>query len=74
VLQEMLERIVSTARHLKNPLEVSFFLWVNQAHLQPFEDGNKPVSRLAANVPLMLYNQAHRCRSSISKAKTTRRP
>ena len=28
------------------------------AYLQPFEDGNKRVSRLAANIPLMLYNQA----------------
>ena len=28
------------------------------AYLQPFEAGNKRVSRLAANVPLMLYNQA----------------
>lgn len=34
------------------------FLWVNLAHLQPFEDGNKRVSRLAANIPLTLYNQA----------------
>jgi fido (protein-threonine AMPylation protein) len=58
LLQEMFERIISTAQHIKNPLEAAFFLWVNLAYLQPFEDGNKRVSRLAANVPLMLYNQA----------------
>ena len=58
VLQEMFERIVLKAQHIKNPLEAAFFLWVNLAYLQPFEDGNKRVSRLAANVPLMLYNQA----------------
>lgn len=58
VLQEMFERIISKAQHIKNPLEAAFFLWVNLAYLQPFEDGNKRVSRLAANVPLMLYNQA----------------
>jgi len=58
VLKEMFERIVSTTRLIKNPLEAAFFLWVNLAYLQPFEDGNKRVSRLAANVPLMLYNQA----------------
>lgn len=58
VLQEMFERIISTAQHIKNPLEAAFFLWVNLAYLQPFEDGNKRVSRLTANVPLMLYNQA----------------
>ena len=58
VLLEMLERIISTAQRIKNPLEAAFFLWVNLAYLQPFEDGNKRVSRLAANIPLMLYNQA----------------
>lgn len=58
VLLEMFERIISTAQRIKNPLEAAFFLWVNLAYLQPFEDGNKRVSRLAANIPLMLYNQA----------------
>lgn len=58
VLQEMLEHIVAKAAHIKNPVEAAFFLWVQLAYLQPFEDGNKRVSRLAANVPLMLYNQA----------------
>ena len=58
VLKEMFERIISMAQLIKNPMEAAFFLWVNLAYLQPFEDGNKRVSRLAANVPLMLYNQA----------------
>lgn len=58
VLQEMLEHIIFKAQHIKNPLEAAFFLWVNLAYLQPFEDGNKRVSRVAANIPLMLYNQA----------------
>jgi len=58
VLQEMFDHLISKAQHIKNPVESAFFLWVNLAYLQPFEDGNKRVSRLAANVPLMLYNQA----------------
>lgn len=58
VLLEMFERIISKAQKIKNALEAAFFLWVNLAYLQPFEDGNKRVSRLAANIPLMLYNQA----------------
>ncbi len=58
LLLEMFERIISTAQLIKNPLEAAFFLWVNLAYLQPFEDGNKRVSRLVTNVPLMLYNQA----------------
>ncbi|CAB3763004.1 Fic family protein [Paraburkholderia solisilvae] len=56
VLAEMLETILAKARLIKNPLEAAFFLWVNIAYLQPFEDGNKRTSRLAANIPLMLYN------------------
>lgn len=58
VLEEMFERIIAKADLIKNPLEAAFFLWVNLAYLQPFEDGNKRVSRIAANIPLMLYNQA----------------
>ncbi|QHE88836.1 Fic family protein [Hydrogenophaga sp. BPS33] len=58
LLREMFERILATARLIKNPVEAAFFLWVQLAYLQPFEDGNKRVSRLAANIPLMLYNQA----------------
>lgn len=58
ILEEMLRRIIEKARYIKNPVEAAFFLWVNIAYLQPFEDGNKRTSRLAANIPLMLYNCA----------------
>jgi len=58
LLGEMLEQIVAKAALVKNPVEAAFFLWVNIAYLQPFEDGNKRTSRLAANIPLMLYNCA----------------
>ncbi|WP_256262787.1 Fic family protein [Pseudomonas gingeri] len=58
LLGEMLECILEKARQIKNPVESAFFLWVNLAYLQPFDDGNKRTSRLAANVPLMLYNSA----------------
>lgn len=58
LLNEMLNLILEKARLIKNPLECAFFLWVNLAYLQPFEDGNKRTSRLAANIPLMLYNCA----------------
>ncbi len=56
VLEEMLGTILRKAKLIKNPIEAAFFLWVNLAYLQPFEDGNKRTSRLAANIPLMLYN------------------
>jgi fido (protein-threonine AMPylation protein) len=58
LLEEMLAAVVNKARLIKNPVESAFFLWVNLAYLQPFEDGNKRTSRLAANIPLMLYNCA----------------
>ncbi|MEB0137379.1 Fic family protein [Actimicrobium sp. CCC2.4] len=58
LLEEMLGVIIDKSRLIKNPLEAAFFLWINFAYLQPFEDGNKRTSRLAANVPLMLYNCA----------------
>lgn len=58
LLQEIFDHIVEKARLIKNPVEAAFFLWVNLAYLQPFEDGNKHASRLSANIPLMLYNCA----------------
>lgn len=58
VLDEMLAAIVDKARHINNPVEAAFFLWVNIAYLQPFEDGNKRTSRLCANLPLLLQNCA----------------
>jgi Fic family protein len=58
LLEEMLNIVVEKAQSIKNPVEAAFFLWVNIAYLQPFEDGNKRTSRLCANLPLMLSNCA----------------
>jgi Fic family protein len=58
LLEQMLEEIVARARLIRNPIEGAFFLWVNLAYLQPFEDGNKRTSRLTSNLPLLLYNCA----------------
>jgi Fic family protein len=58
LLEEMFAVILDKARRIANPVESAFFLWVNLAYLQPFEDGNKRTSRLAANVPLLLRNCA----------------
>jgi Fic family protein len=56
LLEQTLKSIVDKVRHIRNPVEAAFFLWVNLAYLQPFADGNKRTSRLSANMPLMLYN------------------
>lgn len=58
LLEDMLERIIGKAARVNNPVEAAFFLWINMAYLQPFEDGNKRTSRLCANIPLLLYNCA----------------
>ncbi len=58
LLDEMLSTILDKARAIRNPLECAFFLWINIAYLQPFEDGNKRTSRLCANLPLLLTNSA----------------
>lgn len=56
VLGAMPETIVAKARLIKNPVEAAFFLWINLAYLQPSEASKKRTSRLAANIPLMLYS------------------
>lgn len=58
LLGQYFELTLEKARKIINPIEASFFLWVNIAYLQPFIDGNKRLSRLAANIPLILYNHA----------------
>ncbi|MCX6991046.1 MAG: Fic family protein [Chlamydiae bacterium] len=55
-IQELFQQVVDTARAIKNPFEQSFFLMVHLPYLQPFEDVNKRVSRLAANIPLIQNN------------------
>ncbi|OZI20259.1 hypothetical protein CAL26_22250 [Bordetella genomosp. 9] len=57
-LQEHLQMIVEKGMLIDSPSEAAFFLWVNIPYLQPFEDGNKRMGRLLANVPLILRNHA----------------
>jgi Fic family protein len=58
LLEEMFRQILDKAAEVNNAIEAAFFLWVSLAYLQPFEDGNKRTSRLAANIPLMIFNCA----------------
>ena len=44
------------AGEILDPFEQAFFLMVHLPYLQPFEDVNKRVSRLAANIPLIQCN------------------
>lgn len=44
------------AAEIADPFEQAFFLMVHLPYLQPFEDVNKRVSRLAANIPFIQHN------------------
>lgn len=52
-IEECFSLILSKARSIGDPFERAFFLMVHLPYLQPFEDVNKRVSRLAANIPLI---------------------
>jgi Fic family protein len=49
-------RAVQMASEITDPFEQAFFLMVHLPYLQPFEDVNKRVSRLAANIPFIRHN------------------
>jgi hypothetical protein len=55
-LDELLGIVVSMADEIADPFEQAFFLMVHLPYLQPFEDVNKRVSRLAANIPFIRHN------------------
>lgn len=56
LIEEAFHQVVDTAAAIRNPFEQAFFVMVHLPYLQPFEDVNKRVSRLAANIPLVRHN------------------
>lgn len=56
LIDECFQHVIDKARAIINPFEQAFFLMVHIPYLQPFEDVNKRVSRLAANIPLLYHN------------------
>ena len=55
-LEELFRIILTMAKEISDPFEQAFFVMVHLPYLQPFEDVNKRVSRLAANIPLIRHN------------------
>lgn len=55
-IEERFEQILKKASAVRDPFEQAFFAMVHLPYLQPFEDVNKRVSRLAANIPLIRFN------------------
>jgi hypothetical protein len=56
LIDEIFSQILDTAVAISNPFEQAFFVTLHLPYLQPFEDVNKRVSRLAANIPLIHHN------------------
>ncbi len=55
-IQACFDQVLETAAAISDPFEQAFFAMVHLPYLQPFEDVNKRVSRLAANIPLIQSN------------------
>ena len=56
LIDECFDQVLETAAAIADPFEQSLFALVHLAYLQGFEDVNKRVSRLAANLPLVSGN------------------
>ncbi len=57
-IEAFFEVFLAKAQEIRDPFEQAFFAMVHIPYLQPFEDVNKRVSRLAANIPLNRLNLA----------------
>jgi Fic family protein len=55
-IEELFRIVLEMAAEIRDAFEQSFFLMVHVPYLQPFEDVNKRVSRLAANIPFIRHN------------------
>ena len=56
LVDECFDQLLASATAIKDPFEQSFFTMVQIPYLQPFDDVNKRLSRLAANIPLIREN------------------
>lgn len=56
IIEECFHEILDKAAVISDPFEQAFFVMVHLPYLQPFEDVNKRVSRLGANIPLLKHN------------------
>ncbi len=56
IIEECFDQILATASAIIDPFEQAFFVMAQLPYLQPFDDVNKRVSRLSANIPLIKAN------------------
>lgn len=55
-IEDCFHGLLAKAAAIEDPFEQAFFLMVQLPYLQPFEDVNKRVSRIGANIPLIQHN------------------
>jgi len=58
LIDELFDIVLQKASAIENPFEQAFFALVHLPYLQPFDDVNKRVSRLAVNISLNRHNLA----------------
>lgn len=56
LIEEQFNELLAKASAIEDPFEQAFFTMVQLPYLQPFDDVNKRVSRLAANIPFIKRN------------------
>ena len=56
MIEECFDSLLNKASAIDDAFEQAFFVMVHIPYLQPFEDVNKRVSRLAANIPFVRMN------------------
>lgn len=56
VIEDCFRLLLAKADAIPDPFEQAFFLMVQLPYLQPFDDVNKRVSRIGANIPLIKQN------------------
>ena len=56
LVEECFDQLLATAAAITDPFEQSFFVMGQLPYLQPFDDVNKRVSRMAANIPFIRAN------------------
>jgi hypothetical protein len=56
VIEECFNQVLATAAAIEDPFEQALFVMVQLPYLQPFDDVNKRVSRLSANIPFIKRN------------------
>ena len=56
VIEDCFMLLLEKAGAIPDPFEQAFFLMVQLPYLQPFDDVNKRVSRIGANIPLIKHN------------------